>query len=65
MLLVPSTAVVHDGPSTYTYVQHTPERFEFRQVTVGQAFGGLVQVTNGLHDGDRIVIRGAEKMPRE
>src|SRR5262249_53427687 len=62
MLLVPTTAVVRDGATTSVYVQHTPERFEFRQVTVGQSFGDLVQVTNGLHDGDRVVIRGAEKM---
>lgn len=65
MLLVPTTAVVRDGATTSVYVQHTPERFEFRQVTVGQSFGDLVQVTNGLHDGDRVVIRGAEKMPRQ
>jgi hypothetical protein len=65
MLLVPSTAVVRDGRSTSVYVQHTPERFEFRQVGVGQTFGDLVQVTNGLRDGDRVVVRGTDKMPRQ
>src|SRR5439155_4446396 len=65
MLLVPSSAVVHDAASTYLYVQHTPERFELRQVTVGQTFGSLLQVTNGLRDGDRVVVRGADKMPRQ
>jgi multidrug efflux pump subunit AcrA (membrane-fusion protein) len=65
MLLVPSTAVVRDGTSTSVYVQHTPERFEFRQVGVGQTFGNLVQVTSGLRDGDRVVIRGTDKMPRQ
>src|SRR5262245_37740652 len=65
MVLVPTTAVVHDGAVTHIYVQHTPERFEFRQVSVGQAFGDLVQITNGLRDGERVVVRGAEKMPRE
>jgi hypothetical protein len=65
MLLVPSTAVVRDGTSTSVYVQHTPERFEFRQVGVGQTLGNLVQVTNGLRDGDRVVVRGTDKMPRQ
>jgi hypothetical protein len=47
---------------TRIYV-HTPERFEFRQVAVGQTFGNLVQVTNGLHDGERVVVLG--KGPRQ
>lgn len=64
VLLVPSTAVVHGGTNTFVYVQHTPERFELRQVTVGQTSGNLVQVANGLHDGERVVIRGTEEMPR-
>ena len=49
---------------TYIYAQ-TPERFEFRQVAVGQTFGNLVQVTNGLRNGDRVVGRGTDKMPRQ
>ena len=49
---------------TYIYAQ-TPERFEFRQVAVGQTFGNLVQVTNGLRNGDRVVVRGTDKMPRQ
>jgi hypothetical protein len=65
MLLVPSTAVVRDGTSTAVYVQHTPERFEFRQVGVGQTFGDLLQVTSGLRDGDRVVVRGMDGMPRK
>jgi hypothetical protein len=39
------------------------ERFEFRQVAVGQTFGNLVQITNGLHDGERVVVLG--KGPRQ
>jgi len=42
---------------TCIYV-HTPERFEFCQVAVGQTFGNLVQVTSGLHDGERVVVLG-------
>jgi hypothetical protein len=49
---------------TCIYV-HTPERFEFREVDVGQTFGNLVQVTNGLRDGDRVDVRGTDKVPRQ
>ena len=49
---------------TYIYV-HTPERFEFRQVAVGRTFGNLVQVTNGLRDGDRVVVLGTDTMRRQ
>jgi len=65
MLLGPTTAIVRDGTATYVCVQHTPERFEFRQVAVGQTFGNLVQITSGLRDSERVVTRGTEKMPRQ
>jgi len=65
VLLVPATAVIHDGNDTYVFVQHTPERFEFRHVSVGRTFGNLVQVTNGLADVERVVVRGADKLPRK
>jgi hypothetical protein len=46
----PISSITYGDFVTRIYV-HTPERFEFRQVAVGQTFGNLVQVTNGLHDG--------------
>ena len=47
---------------TYIYAQ-TPERFEFRQVAVGQTFGNLVQVTNGLRNGDLLSVAALTKCP--
>ena len=64
IIVVPSTAIVHDGPTARVYVQRTPERFELREVTTRRTFGDLIEITSGLRDGDRIVVRGAEKMPR-
>jgi hypothetical protein len=64
ILVVPSTAIVRDGATAHVYVQRTPERFEFRPVQPRRTFGDSVEITNGLRDGDRIVVRGADKMPR-
>jgi hypothetical protein len=42
------SSITHGDFGTLVYV-HTPERFEFRQVAVGQTFNNLVPVTNGLN----------------
>jgi hypothetical protein len=65
MILVPTGAIVREEQNAFVYVQHTPERFEFRQVTLGRTFGELVQISNGLSDVERVVVRGADKMPRK
>jgi hypothetical protein len=42
---------VEDGRREHLHQRpDTPERFEFRQVAVGQTFGNLVQLTNGLRE---------------
>jgi hypothetical protein len=64
VITVPSTAIVRDGAVAHVYVQRTPERFEFREVTTRRTIGTAVEITSGLRDGERVVIRGAEKMPR-
>jgi hypothetical protein len=64
IITVPSTALVRDGTALRVYVQRTPERFEFREVTTRRTIGDAIEITRGLRDGERIVVRGAEKMPR-
>jgi len=64
VITVPSTALVRDGTTLHVYVQRTPERFEFREVTTRRTIGDAVEITRGLGEGDRIVVRGVEKMPR-
>jgi hypothetical protein len=51
MLAVPSIAVVRDSTSTSIYV-HTRERFECRQVAVGQTFGNLVSSFSASPDNE-------------
>jgi hypothetical protein len=64
IITVPSTALVRDVTTVRVYVQRTPERFEFREVTTRRTIGDAVEITNGLSDRDRVVVRGADKMPR-
>lgn len=57
---VPANAVVDDGGQTIVFIQTGGESFERRPVRVGGSReGGLVQITEGLEGGERIVTRGA------
>jgi len=64
ILTVPTTALLRDGDKTLVYVQRTPERFELRQVTTRRIFGTAIEIVNGLKEGERVVVLGADKMPR-
>ena len=64
-LTVPAAAVVQEEGKSYVYVQRTPERFELRVVQTGKRTGDLLQIAGGLRDGERIVVAGADKMPRK
>ena len=64
ILTVPATALVRDGDTTRVYVQRTPERFELREVKTRRTIGDAIEIISGLGAGDRVVVRGADKMPR-
>ncbi|UCC15474.1 MAG: efflux RND transporter periplasmic adaptor subunit [Gammaproteobacteria bacterium] len=62
VLAVPRDALVlrREGTSVYKILEdETAERVT---VTTGLGAGGMIQVTGGLSPGDRIVIRGAERL---
>jgi len=65
IVVVPAAAIVQDGETTHVYVQRTPERFELRDVKTRRTIGDVIEITSGLRDGERIVVRGADKMPRK
>jgi len=63
-LMVPASAVVQDnGP--HVFVQRTPEVFELRTVKAGHTMGQSIEITTGVREGERIVVRGADKIPRK
>jgi cobalt-zinc-cadmium efflux system membrane fusion protein len=57
--VVPAAAIVDDAGRPILFVQLEGERFERRAVTLGPRSGDLVQVTEGVKPGDRVVTKGA------
>jgi RND family efflux transporter MFP subunit len=56
---VPESAIVDDGGRPVVFVQHEGESFSRRPVRLGIRESDLVQVTEGLKSGERVVTRGA------
>jgi RND family efflux transporter MFP subunit len=57
--VVPAAAIVDDAGRPIVFVQREGETFERRAVTLGLRTGDLVQITDGVTPGDRVVTRGA------
>jgi len=56
MLLISSTAVVHEGQLTGIYLVDSHQLAHFRLIRIGRAFGDNVEVVSGLKDGTRYVV---------
>lgn len=56
-ILVPLAAVVQDGFASRAFVEVAPWRFEARTLGLGAQVGDRIEVTAGLHAGERIVVR--------
>jgi cobalt-zinc-cadmium efflux system membrane fusion protein len=57
--ILPTTAIVHDGPASYVYIETAPGKYERHQVTTGGVRDKTVVVSSGLKDGDQVVTTGA------
>ena len=57
--VVPVSALVDDAGRPIVFVQREGEAFERRAVTLGPRSGDVVQVTDGVKPGDRVVTKGA------
>jgi cobalt-zinc-cadmium efflux system membrane fusion protein len=57
--ILPVTAVLHEGTSSYVFLETSPGKYERRQVTTGALSGKTVVVASGLKDGDQVVTTGA------
>ena len=58
-ILVPQSAVLHEGDATEVYVPAGAGKYELRRVTTGAVRGDNIEIASGLNDGDRIVTQGA------
>jgi len=59
-IVIPATALIRDGVSTYVYVQTGENKYVHRDVRVGEAHDTSVEITGGLNEGDHVVSTGAE-----
>jgi RND family efflux transporter MFP subunit len=57
-LLVPERAVGVDQGQRFVYIVNSENKIEYRKVTVGQIFDGLLSITEGLKPDDRVVTEG-------
>ena len=57
--VVPAEAIVDDAGRPIVFVQREGETFDRRAVTLGPRSGGLVQITDGVKPGERVVTKGA------
>jgi cobalt-zinc-cadmium efflux system membrane fusion protein len=59
-IVVPSTAVIQNGKSTFVFVETSPGKYGRRDVTLGTVHDTTDEITQGLQDGDKVVTTGAE-----
>jgi cobalt-zinc-cadmium efflux system membrane fusion protein len=57
MLCVPISAVLEDKNSSYVFIERNGE-YELREVITGCSDGSLVEIVDGLSEGDQAVIAG-------
>jgi multidrug efflux pump subunit AcrA (membrane-fusion protein) len=62
VLLVPAAAVLERGQLTGVFVVGQDGRAEFRLVKTGKRYGEKLEILSGLSTGERIVIKGAERI---
>lgn len=60
VIVVPSTAVIRNGNETFVFVATAPGKYVRRNVTLSSTDAENDEVTQGLSDGDKVVITGAE-----
>ena len=58
-LMVPAEALVKIENADYLFIQKEDTAFEKIPVTICCAQNELVEITKGLKDGDKIVVKGA------
>jgi cobalt-zinc-cadmium efflux system membrane fusion protein len=57
--LLPTTAIIYDGSTSYVFLQTAPGKYERHKVTTAALRGKTVVVASGLNDGDQVVTKGA------
>lgn len=65
VLVVPEAAVQHDRDRSFVFVQREPGVFEARTVRLGGRNGTVVEVLEGVREGEAVVMEGAFTLKSE
>src|SRR5262249_50914969 len=58
-LAVPREAIIYDGKSTHVWIARDDKSVERREIKIGLSNGPMIQVIDGLRDGENVVSRGS------
>ena len=58
-VVVPASAVIHQGQNTVVFVEDNGKPLQ-KNVTTGQAIDGKIEISSGLEKGQRVAVNGAE-----
>ena len=61
LLVVSQASLLFDQQGTYVLALKQDDTVEARHIEIGQASGTWVAVTNGLAEGDRVIVDGVQK----
>lgn len=61
-ILVPEVALGSDQSKRFVFVVDQGNHADYRAVALGKEVGGERVVTSGLHDGERIIVSGLQKV---
>ncbi len=65
VIAVPEEAVFLDGAQRYVFIREADGRFTVKEVMVGPASGGSIEIKEGLKEGDTVVVKGAFALKSE
>ena len=58
-IAVPRNAIIYEGDMARVWVARSDKAIELRRIKPGLTSGNMVQVLEGLEDGDRVVTKGS------
>ena len=58
-LAVPQDAIIYDGKVAHVWVVHDDKSVERRDIKTGLSNGQMIQITDGLRDGETVVSKGS------
>jgi RND family efflux transporter MFP subunit len=61
--IVPSTAVVHEGPTAFVYVLGPDAKAQRREVALGIAGESDVEIRSGVATGEIVIVSGQQGLP--